>query len=218
LEAGTEYFVVFNIPNAQGQSLEDYTFTSGVASGACATSGESDDVDPSTGTSSCQDPDDNDGGDGDGDNNMDAGITPPCEEISGEIFYDINDNGCQDSAESLVAEPINVSLYECGAVPGVDPPTASTTVNDGMYEFGEGSDDPGADICLDSNTEYFVVFDIPNAAGEALEDYMFSSGMADATCEAIGESDDVDPATGASDCLIVMIHQAMMMTMTLTVV
>jgi len=92
--------------------------------------------------------------DGDGDNNIDAGITPPCEQIGGEIFYDNNENGCQDAGESLVMEDINVTLYECGDTPGVDAPAASTTVNDGMYEFGETSDDAGADVCLEAGTEY----------------------------------------------------------------
>jgi len=155
LEDDTEYFVVFDIPNAAGEELEDYTFSSGTASAACETTGESDDVDAATGASDCVDPNDNDGTDGDDDQNLDAGIVPPCESLSGEIFYDGNDDGCQDAMESLVMEAINVTLYECGETPGIDPPVASTTVTDGMYEFGEDSDDAGADVCLEAGTEYF---------------------------------------------------------------
>jgi len=125
-----------------------------MADAACEASGESSDVDSSTGASDCVDPDNDDAGDGDADNNVDAGITPPCESISGEIFYDEDANGCQDMGESLVMEAINVSLYECGETPGIDPPVAATTVTDGMYTFGEGSDDAGADVCLEAGTEY----------------------------------------------------------------
>ena len=200
LEAGTDYFVVFDIPNAAGEALEDFSITEGVASGACATSGESNNADPATGATGCVDPDDNDGADGDDDENLDAGITPPCETLGGEIFYDGDEDGCQDPNEMLVMEAIDVMLYECGDVPGVDAPAASTTVTDGEYEFGPDSEDPGAEICLEPDTEYFVVFEIPNAIGEALEEFEFTSGMADAACMAAGDSSDVDPATGATDC------------------
>jgi len=192
LEAGTQYFVVFDIPNGAGEALEDYVFTPAVASGPCTTSGESDNVDPTTGASGCYDPNDDDAGDSADDQDIDAGIVAPCHEIAGEIFYDLNENGCEDSGEALVTEAVNVTLYECGDVPGTDPPAASTTVTDGMYEFSETSTDPGAAICLDDDVEYFVVFDIPNAAGEVLEDYTFTSGTADMTCMDIGEADDVD--------------------------
>ena len=56
--------------------------------------------------------------------------------IAGEIFYDLNEDGCQDPAEGLVMEAVNVSLYACGDTPGVDMPVASTTVTDGIYVFG----------------------------------------------------------------------------------
>ena len=200
LPAGTQYFVVFDIPNGAGETLEDYTFTSGVASGACGTSGESDDVSPTTGASACYDPDDGDAGDGDGDQDIDAGIVPPCHAVAGEIFYDLNENGCEDAGETLVTVAVTVALYECGAVPGTDAPAAMTVVNDGTYEFSENSTDPGAEICLGDATEYFVVFDIPNGAGESLEDYTFTSGAASASCESAGESDDLDPTTGQSAC------------------
>ena len=200
LEAGTEYFVAFDIPNAPGEALEDYEFTPGVASGACALSGESDNVDSTTGASGCHDPDDDDAGDGDDDNNIDAGISPPCESLGGEIFYDDNANGCQDGNEDLVMESINVMLFECGDTPGVDAPVASTNVSDGEYEFGEDSDDSGADVCLSADTEYFVVFDIPMGPNEVLDGFAFTQGMASTTCMGSGQSDDVDPATGSSGC------------------
>jgi uncharacterized repeat protein (TIGR01451 family) len=96
----------------------------------------------------------NDDGDQSEDDEDAAVIEVVCESIAGEIFYDNNDNGCQDAEESLVMEAINVSLYECGSVPGTDPPAAVTQVMNGEYEFGVDSDDPGADVCLQPGTEY----------------------------------------------------------------
>ena len=153
LQPGTQYFTVFDIPNNTNEPLEDFSFSSMMGSGACATDGNGNDVNSSTGATGCNDPSDTDTGDADADNNMDAGITPPCYEMAGEIFYDTNNDGCQDPGEGLVDDAsIEVSIYECGDTPGVDQPAATTTVSDGMYEFGEDSDDPGADICLENNT------------------------------------------------------------------
>jgi len=127
LEAGTSYFVVFDIPMGSGQVLDGYEFTEGTAQPSCEAAGMSDDVDSTTGMSACYDPDNDDGGDGDGDNNIDAGITPPCEQIAGEIFYDDNNNGCQDPGEPLVTgHDVEVVLYQCGDVPGLDQPAAFT--------------------------------------------------------------------------------------------
>ena len=75
----------------------------------CTANGQSNDVDPATGTSPCYDP----SGDDD-DNNIDAGLVAPCESIGGEIYIDNNENGCQDAGESLVTEAVSVTLYECG--------------------------------------------------------------------------------------------------------
>ena len=97
-------------------------------------------------------------------------------------------------------EAINVSVYECNAIPGVDAPVASTSVNDGEYMFGMGSDDPGADVCLDAGTDYFVVFDIPMGAGEVLDGFEFTEQNASPACETAGGSSDVNPLTGHSDC------------------
>jgi len=182
LESGTQYFVVFDIPNGLGEELEDYQFTTGTASGSCITDGESDDVNPTDGQSGCYNPDNNDDEDGDSDEDIDAGITPPCEQLAGEIFYDYNENGCEDPGEELVMEDVNVTLFECGADPDSATPVASTTVSDGMYVFGETSDDEGAAVCLDAGTEYFVVFDIPNAIGEPLEEHTFTTGTASMAC------------------------------------
>ena len=200
LEAGTEYFVVFDIPNAVAEALEDYTFTTGMSEAACVADGESDDVNPFDGTSDCYDPDNSDDNDRDADENIDAGIVAPCEQLSGEIFYDYNNNGCEDPGDGLVMEAVAVILYECGDIPGVDSPVASTTVSDGMYAFGQTSDDLGAQVCLEAGTEYFVVFDIPNDSGEALEGSEFSDGTANPACATAGESDDVSPDNGQSDC------------------
>ena len=83
-----------------------------------------------------------------------------CESIAGDIFYDLNADGCQDGTESLVMEAITISLYECGDVPGTDLPTALTTITDGDYEFGPNSQDVGADLCLDNMTEYLSLIHI----------------------------------------------------------
>jgi len=200
LEAGTEYFVVFDIPMGTNEVLDGFEFSDGTASATCMGAGQSDDVDPITGYSDCYDPNDDDD-EGDSDNNIDAGITAPCESLGGEIFYDDNNDGCQDDDEPLVNDQtIEVVLYECGDVPGLDQPAAFTSTSDGMYEFGIESDDPGANICLNANKEYFVEFHIPNGQGEPLEDYYFSSNTAAPSCLFSGEGDNVDPNTGTSSC------------------
>ena len=93
---------------------------------------------------------------------------PACQSLGGVIFFDDNVNGCQDVSEALVTDPVTVTLYECGAIPGMDMPVTSTTVTDGSYFFGEGSPELGSDICLKPTTMYFVVFDIPNGLGLSL--------------------------------------------------
>jgi uncharacterized repeat protein (TIGR01451 family) len=94
----------------------------------------------------------NDDGDQSEDDEDNAVIEVVCESLGGEIFYDDDNNGCQDPGEGLVMETINVTLYECGDMPGVDPPAATTQVMNGEYEFGPESDDIGADVCLQPDT------------------------------------------------------------------
>jgi len=187
-----DYTIVFDIPNGAGEAFDDMDFSEGEE--VCADPADSDDVDPETGQSECYDAGDDDG---DGDEDIDAGIDP-CAEIAGDIFYDDNNNGCQDDGEELVLEEIGVSVYSCNQTPGVDDPIGSTTTTDGHYEFGVESDDPDADICLDPALDYFVVFDLPNGDGEALDNYVFSSESE--TCANPDDADNVDPLTGQTDC------------------
>ena len=83
---------------------------------------DSDDVDPSNGQSVCYNPQDDDD-----DLDIDAGIYP-CEDIAGVVFFDLNNNGCQDAGETNITEAVTVNLYECDV--NGDPnggPVASTT-------------------------------------------------------------------------------------------
>ena len=123
---------------------------------------------------------------------------PACQSLGGVIFFDDNQNGCQDGSEALVNAPVTVSLYECGAQPGTDMPLRSTTVTDGSYFFGEGSPEPGSDICLKTTVSYFVVFDLPNMLGEALDRYVFSSKSNN--CALSSSASDVEPETGITSC------------------
>ena len=123
---------------------------------------------------------------------------PACQSLGGVIFFDDNVNGCQDGAEALVTDPVTVTLYECGALPGVDTPIGSTTVTDGSYFFGEGSPEFGSDVCLKPTTTYFVVFDIPNGLGEVLDRYVFSPNSTN--CAQSDSASDVNPADGTTSC------------------
>ena len=123
---------------------------------------------------------------------------PACQSLGGVIFFDDNQNGCQDGSEALVNAPVTVSLYECGAQPGTDMPLRSTTVTDGSYFFGEGSPEPGSDICLKTTVSYFVVFDLPNMLGEALDRYVFSSKSNN--CALSSSASDAEPETGITSC------------------
>ena len=194
LEIGTQYYVEFSFDNGIGSPLEGFDFS--VAEGTCAMNGDSDDIDPSNGQSDCYDPDGDDGDDGD--DHIDAGINP-CEEIQGEVFIDANNNGCQDPGETLVMDPVNVSVFECGQNPAVDAPVASTQTINGAYEFGPNSTSPGGMVCLDPARQYFIKFEIPKAPGSPLEFYEFSSNDSE-TCANGSDADDVDPSNGESQC------------------
>ena len=191
LDPSKEYYVVFDISG--DSDLDEFQFSTGTADAACIAGGESDDVDPLTGTSGCFDPEQDDD-----DMNIDAGINS-CQTLAGEIFYDLNNNGCEEAGETLVLEEVLVSLFEC--ISGTNSggiEVASTTITDGTYEFGPSSATADSIICLDPSKEYYVVFDI--SGDTDLDEFQFSTGTADAACITGGESDDIDPMTGTSSC------------------
>jgi len=197
LDPTKTYYVQFSFDAEVGDPLEGQDFSTN--EDTCADSADADDIDPDTGNSGCYDPRDDDDDDGDDDNDVDAGINP-CEEIRGEVFVDLNNNGCQDDNEVLSTDPVNVSVYECGSDPDTDPPFATTQTIDGMYEFGPNSPNENADVCLDPVKDYFIKFDIPKAPGDPLEFYEFSSHDTE-TCSTGDASDDIDPSNGQSDCV-----------------
>ena len=120
--------------------------------------GAADDSPLNDGTTGCYDPENSATGD-DGDEHIDIGIAPPCETVAGVIFYDIGRDGCDDGVDSLVMQPVTVSLYSCGDIPGTDTPLATATVTDGTYEFGPGAT-ADATVCLTARDSVFVVFDL----------------------------------------------------------
>jgi len=119
-----------------------------------------------------------------------------CESLAGEIFVDSDNNGCMDGTDALVTASVGVMLFTCGDDPATATPLATATVTDGSYEFGTDAT-ADADICLTAGITYFVVFDIPNASGEALDGYVFSAGTA--VCTA-GMADDSPTDDGVSGC------------------
>ena len=106
-------------------------------------------------------------------------VSIPCETVAGEIFYDIGRDGCEDGMDSLVTQPVTVSLYSCGDTPGTDTPLASTTVTDGTYEFGpEATAD--VNICLTAQDSVFVVFNLGGTL--SADGYSFTMGAASGCC------------------------------------
>ena len=197
LDANVTYTVQFEIPATS--PLADYVFSDNTAPAGCAPDA-TDDVDPATGIgNTCLNPEDDDPMDGDEDEHFDAGITPPCESISGEVFIDENNNGCQDAAETTPVAGIDVTLWECDPATGTpsSPVSTITTGADGTYTFGSTS---GTGSCLlDPSVTYTVQFEIP--ASSPLAGSAFSTNDADGTC-APEDTDDVDPATGiANSCV-----------------
>ena len=192
LEIGTLYYVEFSFDNGAGAALEGHQFSSGEET--CGDSEDADDIDRNTGQSGCFDPSNDDG---DGDDDIDAGINP-CQEMGGVVFYDLNNNGCQDVDETAVSEEVTVTLFECNAgSPTGGTPIASTTTIGGEYQFGVDSPNADADVCLESGKQYYVEFDLNS--NPALSDFVFSTGDG-ASCANTSESDDVDAQTGTSDC------------------
>ena len=98
-----------------------------------------------------------------------------------------------------MTEEVTVTLYECG--PGGTPgtPVATTTTINGEYMFGEESPNPGAQVCLQSDKQYYVDFDIANGPGEAFDNYVFTNGTG-SSCSGTEDADDVDDINGTSDC------------------
>ena len=81
--------------------------------------------------------------------------------MAGIIFYDLDNDGCQETGENNVSQAVTVSLFECnGATPGNGTFITSTTTINGAYTFGQGSPNTNADVCLIAGTDYYVVFDI----------------------------------------------------------
>ncbi len=188
LDPAEEYYVVFNLENGSQEPFEGYYFSSNES---CAGSPDADDIDPTNGQSSCYNPDEEDD-----DNDIDAGIYP-CESIGGEVFLDLNNDGCEEGVDEIGLKDVEVYLYTCD----VQIPTTSnaitsvTTDAEGAYEFNET--EGGGNVCLDPALEYFVVFDIPNEEGAALEGYEFSEGD---SCPNTPDADNVISTTGQSEC------------------
>jgi len=193
LHPDTEYFVLFDIPSAPGEILEDFYVTDGDGA-ACAGTDAADDTDPTLATSDCYDPDDDDD-----DSSVDAGITQ-CESIGGEVFFDNDADGCQDDATEGPVVGVNVYIFACGETDTSPQNALATDVTDmdGEYDFGP-EEEGDANICLDPLQSYFVVFDIPTASGESLDGFALTDGDG-AACAGTDAGTDVDPATGASDC------------------
>ena len=89
--SGRQYYVDFDYDNSPTSPLSNFVFTNGPAD--CADGQDADDVDNTSGVSSCYDPDDGDIGDGDGDNHIDAGFMP-LSKLGDTVFLDCNGDGC----------------------------------------------------------------------------------------------------------------------------
>ncbi len=191
LDPETTYTIQFNIPETS--EFADHAFSDETA--ACDAE-SADDVDPETGIAeNCFDPANDDPNDGDDDEHVNAGITPPCESISGEVFIDANNNGCQDAGEAPAAG-IEVTLLECDSPASgpITPVSTITTGADGSYTF-EGTDDSGACL-LDPTASYTIQFNIPETSQYA--GAVFSSNDASDEC-ALENQDDVDFDTGIAE-------------------
>ena len=106
--------------------------STGDASAGCV--GDEDDSPGNDGVSECYNPSDDDAGDGDGDENIDFGIYP-CESVSGVVFEDSNNDGCQaDAADGVPG--VTVELAVCNPDGTTTVLGSTTTGADGSYEFG----------------------------------------------------------------------------------
>lgn len=195
LDPSLTYTVQFDFPSSG--IYDDYNFSSTEANESCLIESQ-DNINPATGIANqCYNPLSSVER-----NHIDAGIWE-CESISGLVFYDNNNNGCQDAGESIVQEDVTVVLYEC-AIDGspMSEAVATTTTINGQYEFSNSSLNSNAKVCLLSTKEYLVKFVLPNSTGQTLADYVFTSAEALASCQLSGNADDVDPVTGQSDCVV----------------
>ncbi len=119
---------------------------------------------------------------------VDFGFVPTCETIDGVVFYDTNDNGCQDNNETPAAG-YTVTAFEC--VNGVPTGTIATDANTGQPATETVGNDGAYEFCLDPSKEY-VMGITGLAAGESL---------ADKDAAGCGESDDSDAnPNGQTDC------------------
>ncbi len=198
LHPDSSYYVVFDLPNGLNEELEGFEFSPD-QSGACDMAYQSDNVNSNNGQSDCHDPEDDDDEDGDEDNHVDAGITP-CESLGGQVFFDWDQNGCQDSNGETGVEDVIVYLYSCNEDnPTVDNALAQDTTDmNGDYGFG-GREEGSAQICLHPDSSYYVVFDIPNGEGETLFGYDITPGDG-MTCDGEDNQSDLDDNIGQSDC------------------
>jgi len=176
LTPGTLYYVEFNIPAGFNATIED----------ACGDPNESDAND--LGQTECVDPSE------DPSDDIDLGITPECETVSGEVWIDDNLDGCHDNGESPMAD-VTVTLYECGPdgnpLPAGTAPAVATTVTDpnGQYIFAEP--------CLEAGTLYYVEFDIPEGRDATSQDACADPTDSDANTD--GQTECVDPSDDPSD-------------------
>jgi len=197
LDTSLTYTASFSILNQTGEPYQGYTFSSGTADSTCV-AGQDDNIDPGTGIAeSCYDPS---GAPGD---NIDAGIVPPppsaCEEIGGEVWVDLNDNGCQDAGETTMVPGIEVVIWTCDPATGAPSSIVDTTYTllDGAWTYG-GSDPNTGECLLDSTLTYTASFTVIDNPSNPYQGYAFSAGVADSTC-VLGEDDNVDPGTGIAE-------------------
>ena len=105
LQSDKQYYVDFDLPNAPGQALDNYVFTTG--SNACNNPEDGDDVNDLSGTSNCHYPDDSDGDD---DDHIDVGIMELAS-IGDYVWHDEDGDGIQDNDEEAI-ENVMVRLYD----------------------------------------------------------------------------------------------------------
>ncbi len=132
--------------------------------------------------------------DGNGDMTIDFGLVP-CEDVSGEVFVDVNTNGCKDILEQPIPG-VEVTLYVCAAATGQVNPSGgfelatTTTDSRGQYIF---------DNCLDPALEYYVEFEIPSGYNITSQDVCGDPDDSDINTQSRTRC--VDPSTPESDNL-----------------
>jgi len=189
---GTVIGPIVNIAEISGDDGDDTDSTTDNMPGNDAGGAENTGSDNSTGGDGSGNPGDTNPATDEDDADPEDIVADPCPTVGGEVFIDVNNNGCQDAAETMMAAGVEVTLWVCDPATGQPSATVTTTTTgaDGSYSFGGGSLTPGDGCLVDPTLTYTVSFNIP--AGSAFADYTFSAGTADATCPD-GSADDVDP-------------------------